>query len=216
MIDTLHDIQNGLAVGCLSALVAFVVALAIFLVCRSARTAMRSARISRLGSVLAAAFVGALAYYGGSKSIGSISYPRTNAEMALLANDGTSYVSNDVVRVGYLRHRILPDSADLNVWRRENGSTNDDAWVAQYVSTVGESPSPVLIDFQAATNFDWIVFTTWQPGPSVQTNGVLHSAWRGVPGPLNVRIFGVPIRTNVIEDGKLIAPPKKQTKGDNQ
>ena len=213
MIDTLHAIQQWLAVGCVEALVAFVVALALWLVCRSARTAMRRARITPLMAVLTAAFVGALAYYGGSKSI---SFPRTNAEMALLANDGTSYVSNDVVRVGYFRHRILPDSADLNVWRRENGSTNDDEWVAQYVSTVGASPSPVLIDFPAATNFDWIVFTTWQPGPSVQTNGVLHSAWRGVPGPLNVRIFGVPIRTHVIEDGNLIAPPKKQTKGDNQ
>ena len=213
MIDTLHAIQHCLAVGCLSALVAFVVSLAIFLVCRSFRTAMRSARISLIGSVLAAVFVAGLSYYGGSKSI---SFPITNAEMALLGNDGTSYVSNDVVRVGYVRHRILPDSADLNVWRRECSSTNDDAWVAQYVSTVGASPSPVMIDFPSATNFDWMVFTTWQPGPSVQTNGVLHSAWRGVPGPLNVRIFGVPIRTHVIEDGNLIAPPKKQTKGDNQ
>lgn len=213
MIDTLHAIQQWMAVGCLSALVAFMASLAIFLVCRSARTAMRSARISLLGYVLAAAFVGALSYYGGSKSI---SFPMTNAEMALLGNDGTSYVSNDVVRVGYFRHRILPDSADLNVWRRECSSTNDDEWVAQYVSTVGASPSPVMIDFPSATNFDWMVFTTWQPGPSVQTNGVLHSAWRGVPGPLNVRVFGVPIRTHVIEDGNLIAPPKKQTKGDNQ
>lgn len=213
MIDTLRAIQNGLAVGCVAALVAFLASLAIFLVCRSSRTAMRSARISRIGSVLAAVFVAALSYYGGSKSI---SFPITNAEMALLGNDGTSYVSNDVVRVGYFRHRILPDSADLNVWRRECSSTNDDAWVAQYVSTVGASPSPVMIDFPAATNFDWIVFTTWQPGPSVRTNGVLHSAWRGVPGPISVRVFGVPIRTHVIEDGNLIAPPKKQTKGDNQ
>ena len=209
MIDALHAIQHCLAVGCLSALVAFMVALALFLVCRSARAAMRSARISRLASVLAAVFVAALTHFAASKHI---IFPKTNSEIALLTNDGTSYVSNDVVRVGYLRHRILPDSADFNVWRRENGSTNDDAWVAQYVSTVGESPSPVLIDFPAAINFDWMVFTTWQPGPSVQTNGVLHSAWRGVPGPLNVRIFGVPIRTHVIEDGNLIAPPKKQTK----
>lgn len=213
MIDTLHAIQHCLAVGCLAALVAFVASLALFLVCRSARAAMRSARISRLASVLAAVFVAALTHFAASKHI---IFPRTNAEMALLADDGTSYVLNDEVRVGYFRHIILPDSADLNVWRRENGSTNDDAWVAQYVSTVGASPSPVLIDFPAATNFDWIVFTTWQPGPSVQTNGVMHSAWRGVPGPLNVRIFGVPIRTHVIEDGNLIAPPKKQTKGDNQ
>lgn len=213
MIDTLHDIQNWLAVGCVAVLVAFVVALAIFLVCRSARTAMRSARISRLGSVLAAVFVCKLTHYAVSKYI---SFPRTNAEIALLSNDGTSYVSNDVVRVGYVRHRILPDSADLNVWRREEGSTNDNAWVAQYVSTVGESPSPVMIYFPDATNFDWIVFTTWQPGPSVQTNGVLHSAWRGVPGPINVRLFGVPIRTHVIEDGNLIAPTKQQTKGDDK
>ena len=213
MIDTMHAIQHCLAVGCLSALVAFMVSLALYLVCRSGRTAMRSARKSLITSVLAAVFTCKLMHYAVSKHI---SFPRTNYEIELLTNDGTSYVSNDVVRVGYLRHRILPDSADLNVWRRENGSTNDDAWVAQYVSTVGDSPSPVMIDFPAATNFDWIVFTTWQPGPSVQTNGVLHSAWRGVPGPLNVRIFGVPIRTHVIEDGNLIAPPKKQTKGDNQ
>lgn len=213
MIDTLHAIQQGLAVCCVVALVAFVASLALFLVCRSARTVMRSARKSLITSVLAAVFTCKLTHYAVSKYI---SFPRTNAEMALLANDGTSYVSNDVVRVGYFRHRILPDSADFNVWRRECSSTNDDEWVAQYVSTVGASPSPVMIDFPAATNFDWIVFTTWQPGPSVQTNGVLHSAWRGVPGPLNVRIFGVPIRTHVIEDGNLIAPPKKQTKGDNQ
>lgn len=213
MIDTLHAIQQVLAVCCFAALATVMVVLALWRVWRTSLAAMRRVRISRMGSVLAVVFVATLTYYGGSKSI---SYPRTNAEIALLADDGTSYVSNDVVRVGYVRHRILPDSADLNVWRRENGSTDDDAWVAQLVTTVGAAPSPVLIDFPAATNFDWIVFTTWQPGPSVQTNGVLHSAWRGVPGPLNVRVFGVPIRTHVIEDDNLLAPPQPQTQGDHQ
>lgn len=213
MIETLHAIQQVLAVCCFAALATVMVVLALWRVWRTSLAARRRVRISRMGSVMAAVFVAALSYYGGSKSI---SYPRTNAEMALLADDGTSYVSNDVVRVGYVRHRILPDSADLNVWRRENGCTDDDAWVAQLVTTVGAAPSPVLIDFPAATNFDWIVFTTWQPGPSVQTNGVLHSAWRGVPGPLNVRVFGVPIRTHVIEDGKQLAPPQPPNQGDNQ
>lgn len=213
MIDTLHAIQQVLAVCCFAALATVMVVLALWRVWRTSLAAMRRVRISRMGSVLAVVFVAALSYYGGSKSI---SYPRTNAEIALLADDWTSYVSNDVVRVGYVRHLILPDSADLNVWRRENGSTDDDAWVAQLVTTVGAAPSPVLIDFPAATNFDWIVFTTWQPGPSVQTNGVLHSDWRGVPGPLNARVFGVPIRTHVIEDDNLLAPPQPQTQGDHQ
>ena len=206
MIDTLHAIQQVLAVCCFAALATVMVVLALWRVWRTSLAVRRRVRISRMGSVMAAVFVAALSYYGGSKSI---SYPRTNAEMALLTDDGTSYVSNDVVRVGYARHRILPDVADLNVWRRENGSTNDEDWVAQLVTTVGAQPSPILIDFPAATNFDWIVFTTWQPGPSVQTNGVLHSAWRGVPGPINVRVFGVPVRTHVIEDGTTIAPPQR-------
>lgn len=206
MIETLQGIQRLLALGCFGLLVVMLAAVAVWRLARSGRAAGRRVRVTRVGGVMAAVMVAAFVYYGGSKSI---TFPRTNAEMGLLADDGTSYVSNDVVRVGYTRHRILPDTADLNVWRRECGDTNDENWVAQFVSTVGESPSPVMIDFPAATNFDWIVFTTWQPGPSVQTNGVLHSAWRGVPGPLNVRIFGVPVRTRIIEDGTTIAPPQR-------
>ena len=206
MIETLQGVQRLLAVGCFGSLAVMLAAVAVWRLARSGRAAGRRVHMGRVGGVMAAVMVAAFVYYGGSKSI---TFPRTNAEMVLLADDGTSYVSNDVVRVGYTRHRILPDVADLNVWRRENGSTNDEDWVAQLVTTVGASPSPVLIDFPAATNFDWIVFTTWQPGPSVQTNGVLHSAWRGVPGPLNVRIFGVPVRTRVLEDGTTIAPPPR-------
>lgn len=206
MIETLQGIQRLLALGCFGLLVVMLAAVAVWRLARSGREAGRRVHMGRVGGVMAAVMVAAFVYYGGSKSI---TFPRTNAEMVLLADDGTSYVSNDVVRVGYARHRILPDVADLNVWRRDAASTNDEDWVAQLVTTVGASPSPVMIDFPAATNYDWIVFTTWQPGPSVQTNGVLHSAWRGVPGPLNVRIFGVPVRTRVLEDGTTIAPPQR-------
>lgn len=213
MIETLQGIQRLLALGCFGLLVVMLAAVAVWRLARSGRAAGRRVHVGRVGGLMAAVMVTGLVYYGGSKSI---TFPRTNAEMVLLADDGTSYVSTDVVRVGYVRHIILPDAADFNVWRRDVGNTNDEDWVAQLVTTVGASPSPVMIDCPAATNFDWIVFTTWQPGPSVQTNGVLHSAWRGVPGPLNVRVFGVPIRTHVIEDGNLLAPPQPQTQGDHQ
>ncbi len=206
MIETIANIQRVLAVVSFGLLAAVLVFLAVCRGFRSSRAARRRVDVTCVGGILSAVMVVAMVYYAGSKSL---TFPRTNSEMVLLADDGTSYVSNDVVRVGYTRHLILPDAADLNVWRRHVGNTNDDDWVAQLVTTIGDSPSPVMIDFPAATNYDWIVFTTWQPGPSVQTNGVLHSTWRGVPGLTGARIFGVPLRTHVIEDGNTIAPPQR-------
>ena len=212
MITTIHNWLVSIAILTLIAIMAVVIAC---LFARAGIIALRRARISRMGGVMAAIIVFGLTYYAGSKAVSSIQFPITNPDIFFLSNDGTSLVSEDNVRIGYKRHKILPDSADFNVWRREIGNTNDLDWVAEYVSTVGESPSPVVIPFANATNYNWIVFTTWQPSPTVQTNGVLHCAWRGVPGPVNVRLFAVPVRTYVISDGIQLSPPQPP-KGDNQ
>ncbi len=213
MITTIHNWIVSIAILTLIAIMAVVVAC---LFARAGILALRRVRISRMGGVMAAIIVFGLTYYAGSKAVSSfVQFPITNPDIFFLADDGTSLVSEDNVRIGYKRHQILPDSADFNVWRRKIGETNTIDWVAQYVSTVGESPSPVLIPFNNATNYEWIVFTTWQPSPTVQTNGVLHCSWRGVPGPYSVRLFGVPMRTYVISDGVQLAPPQPP-KGDDQ
>ena len=135
----------------------------------------RLARLWRRSPVECVAAVSLLCYcvaWGGGK----ITFPRTNAEYELLKDAG-SYATNDTLHVAYTAHAILPDTADLQVYRRAADSTNDADWAAAWASTVGASPSPFDLDIEGATNWNYAVFTTWQPAPAVQTNGVLHVDW---------------------------------------
>ncbi len=203
MMKLLTDIQNALMVAGVSAVCAVSAAFVLLSILAAIRDVSRNlpGKAACLAFLVSSAI---LMIFGGGK----ISFPRTNPDYELLADDGTSHVSNTVVRVGYTRHRILPDSADLNIWNIPAASTNDADWTEVLSTTVGASPSPIVISYPNATNYRWMVYTTWQPAPAVQTNGVLHALWTGTNRA--GRVFGVPVRSVVKEDGTIIAPPNKE------
>ena len=141
---------------------------------------------------------------------GNITYPATDPTTAYLRDDG-SFVTNDLVHVSFTRI-IVPDTATLCIDRRRVDSEGDDsAWTSHIETTFADFQVPQDIQFESATNWDWVVYTTWTPGPSVQTNGVWHAVW-GKDQKLH-RYF-IPLRTSVRVDGQVIATPK--SKEDNK
>lgn len=151
--------------------------------------------------LLAVAVVATL--YGGRK--GTVSYPRTDPTTAYLINAG-SYVTNDFVHISFTRV-IIPDSASLYIDRREVSSTNDADWVTHLSSTFGQFLVPQDVPCQNATNYDWLVYSDWTPGPSVQTNGVWHAMF-GLDRKTGRHI--IPIRSCIRVDSNVIATPKSK------
>lgn len=190
---------------CVGAVVA-AVALGAFLM-RSARVLRRALRPAQLAAFVVAACACAL-----FARKGRVTFPRTDADIAYLTDRG-SYVTNDYVRIDFARI-IAPDDAHVFVDARPVGLDGDDsAWVTIISSTFSEFAVPADIPFVNATNYDWMVYTTWAAGPAVQTNGVWHAMWgldkRG-------KAYLIPIRTAVRVDGETIATPKsKEDANDN-
>ena len=135
-----------------------------------------------------------------------VSYPRTDPTTAYLTDAG-SYVESDtdIVHIDF-RRIIVPDSAMLYVDRLRDGES-DEAWENVFAATFGETPIPLEITCQNATNYRWIVYTDWTPGPAVQTNGVWHANWAL---DRRARRYIIPLRTAVRVDGETIATPKSK------
>ena len=165
---------------------------------RSVRSKVKSANLAAL-----ALLGGALMLYGGRK--GTITYPYTDYETRYLTDAG-SYVTNDFVHVSFSRI-VAPSSAPFYLTYRQVDSTNDMDWVVYIATTFAEFTCPSNVPFANATNYDWIAYTTWTPGPTVQTNGVWHSYW-GKDKRLHTHI--IPVRSAVRVDGETIATPKSK------
>lgn len=145
--------------------------------------------------------------YGGRK--GRVTYPQTDPTAAYIVDAG-SYVTNDYVHVNFTRI-IAPDSATLYIDRREVSSTNDADWVTHLTTTFSQFQVPQDIPFSCATNWDWVVYTDWTPGPTVQTNGVWHAMF-GLDRKSGNHI--IPVRSCIRLDTEVIATPK--SKEDNK
>lgn len=145
-----------------------------------------------------------LTIYAGTKQ-GSISYPFTDPEQRYLIDSG-SYVTNNAIYVSFERV-IAPANAPLLIDRRPISSTNDLEWVNFTNTTFSAFNQPQTIAFQSATNFNWVVYTTWTPGPYVKTNGVWHAYW-GVDKKTGTHL--IPVRTCVREGSTVIATPKSK------
>ena len=150
------------------------------------------------------AFLGTVfALYAGRK--GRITYPYVDYEQRWLVDNG-SYVTNDAIHVAFSRY-VVPASADFYISFRQVDSTNDYEWAVFTNTTFAAFTVPADIEYPAATNYDWICYTTWTPGPTVQTNGVWHSYW-GRDKKLHTHF--IPIRSAVRVDGETIATPKSK------
>lgn len=201
----IEAIVNGFGAACLwLGLIAMlaVAGVAIILnwrrIARAARPKVRGVTAAVLG-----AFGVVCVIYAGRK--GTITYPYVDYEMRYLVDSG-SYVASNIVHVAFSRY-VVPASADFFISYRDVESTNDLDWVVFTNTTFSAFAVPCDIEYPAATNYDWICYTTWTPGPTVQTNGVWHSYW-GRDKKLHTHL--IPIRSAVRVDGETIATPKSK------
>ena len=168
-------------------------------------------RKSKVQGILAAAAVGGAVKYGGSKGTRNVSFPRTDIEQAYLIDSG-SYVTNDLVHVSFSTFLVPQDAwIVLDYW--PDGSTNETDIVTAYTATLAEFPQPLDFPFENAISNRWYCYTTWTPGPAVQTNGVWQTIW--MTDRIDNR-FLIPIRTRIEVDGESVAPPTPATEQEQE
>lgn len=195
-----------LAFACATAAVVLLACCAVALCWRTIADAWDRAHGGKTARWVFVAAAAVATMYGGAKHrTGGVSYPYTDPEARYLADAG-SYVTNDAVYVAFTR-LIAPASAPLMIDYRQIDRTNATDWVTYLSTTFAAFDQPQLIRFPAATNYDWAVYTTWTPGPTVQTNGVWHAYW-GVDRKGGG--YMIPVRTCVRDDGEVIATPKSR------
>lgn len=181
------------------------------LFCVSGEALARLCRLfgkSKVQGVMATAAIVCGVMYGGSKGTytRSVSFPRTDIEQAYLTDTG-SYVTNDLVHVSFNTFLVPQDAwIVLDYW--PDGSTNETDIVTAYTATLAEFPQPLDFPFENAISNRWYCYTTWTPGPAVQTNGVWQTIW--MTDRIDNR-FPIPIRTRVEVDGERVAPPTPAT-----
>lgn len=135
----------------------------------------------------------------------NVRFPRTDPQISYLTDRG-SYSTEDSVHIDFTRI-IVPDTATWYLDRRGLSSTNDADWVTFASGTFAEWRPPLDLPCENATNYNFMVYTDWTPGPSVVTNGVWHAMW----GKDQKRMaFFIPLRTAVRVDGEVIATPKSK------
>lgn len=169
-----------------------------------------------LGTSAAAALVAVLGvYYGGGKNTRPVSFPRTDMNVAYLVDAG-SYATNDLVHVAFTSY-LIPQTALIFLAYWPDGSTNEEDMVTAYSATRAEFPNPLDFAFENAISNRWYCYTTWTPGPAIQTNGVWESTW--MTDRLENRCL-IPIRTAIEVDGEKIAPqspnPRKKEDEDDE
>ena len=152
-------------------------------------------------------FVAGMIVYGSTKA--RVTYPMTEAGRAYLVDRG-SYVTNDFVHIDFER-RIVPDDAALVIERRGVDSTNDTDWAEFLRTTFAAFAVPTDLPCAGATNWMWIVYADWAPGPSVHTNGILEAKWgvsaRDAAHRAERLAVGVPAQTTVWADGEMLGTP---------
>ncbi len=198
MNDLVAIYQHALVTGCACALAALALVALLHVLGRSMHV-VRMALSARELIVFGA--LAGVCCWAAQKQL--VTFPRTDPTQAYLVDNG-SWVEGDLVHVDY-RTIIVPSSASLLVDRRPLSSTSDADWVNHLATTIGEFRPPVEFEFAGATNYRWIVYTTWTPGPAVQTNGVWHANWAR---DRRTGAHIIPLRTAVRVDGATIATPK--------
>ena len=195
--------------GCVMAVLS-VIALAL-VVRRYVRDIVKAQGGSKTAKRVTAVVLSACFAFGvleGISKSGIIGYSDANAGEGWWLRDNPedkSYVTNDYVHISFER-RIIPDEASVFVDYRPADSTNDSEWVTLVQSTFAAFPNPTNIPFANAVSNSWHVYSDWTPGPSVQTNGILHADWgksrRDASERARGLAVGIPAQTRVALDGK--------------
>lgn len=199
MNDFIDLYQRVLVIGCGLSLVALSVVVLLHLCGSSLRAVIRAltGRELMLFAVLAS-----ICTWAAQKRL--VTFPRTDPTQTYLTDRG-SWVDGDLVHIDFTRI-IVPDSATMFVDRR-NLSDTSDKWENHLAAPFGEIRLPLEFEHPTATNYAWIVYTDWTPGPAVQTNGVWHANWAR---DRRTGAYIIPLRTAVRVDGATIAMPKSK------
>lgn len=144
-----------------------------------------------------------LTLYAGAKWMPTVTYPAVGDVNYLI--DRGSYVTNDYVHIDFSTV-VIPTNANLYIFRKALDIA-EAQWVEHLETTIGEFNPPQDIYFPTASNYNWMVFSDWTPGPAVETNGVWHAYW-GLD--LRRREKLIPVRTCVRIDSDVIATPKSK------
>lgn len=104
-----------------------------------------------------------------------VQFPFTDPESRYLYDLG-SVVSNDFVHVNFSPSAVLPQTAPILL--EYSDGTNLTAWTTYTNATLATFPRPLDFYFPGAISNVWMCYTTWTPGPSVQTNGIAQIFWQ--------------------------------------
>lgn len=204
--DGLAIIFQGVVMyGCIAGLLVLA-CIALYCVCRRAFVIAR--RALGPGELVAFVLAAGVCCWAAQKQL--VRFPRTDPTTAYIIDHG-SYVESedDLVHIDFRRF-VVPDSANLYIDRIEQSKgvpVEGAEFVNHITTTFAEARPPIEFVYPNATNYRWIVYTDWTPGPAVQTNGVWHANW-GLDR--RARKFLIPLRTAVRVDGETIATPKSK------
>ncbi len=141
----------------------------------------------RLRGIFLLAVIGATMYGGSKGFVGSVTFEQTDPEVWYLRDAGSA-VSNDYVHIAFTKNVIVPDSAFVYVDALESCYTNASDWAEHAIQvwgapigetgTLADGVRSFDIPFDNATNYNFLVYTDWTPGPVTHTNGVAYVTWQ--------------------------------------
>ena len=154
--------------------------------------------------------------YGGVKFYRYLKIPRTDPDVQNIVDHG-SYITNDCAYISFNTVGLPPDAPILVAYAPADATNESQVvtvadltlaeWLVQFP---GEDGADVTARFawdtslgDRADEYQWYLYTTWTPAPSVHTNGVLNCY-----GIKLDNLGGVLKRTVLIENGRIISPDK--------
>lgn len=208
-----YEIYQTVLTGiCTSFLMLFALAVGIAVAAVYIAPVIRWIKKHKADAVLVAPFVLGIILYGGSK--GTVSYPYTDVEQRYLYDAG-SYVTNGYVHIAFTA-LLLPPTATIYAYSRPHGSTNDLEWAERMIAGLGEMTKTGNVYerdvyFEGAEDSDVQVFTDYQVGPAVHTNGVAVVMWKKSGN--RPREKAAMVRTGIWIEGVRYAPDAGLTNG---
>ena len=204
-----HDeIVNCIMDVCLYALAAIITYCALWFFFKHITPIIVWVRKHNLRALFLAPFVFACIICGATKArVGTVTYPYTDPESRYLIG-GDSYTTNDYVHLQFTKSAVVPNTAWLWVEGCPISITNQSEWadnsILAYSNQFANIVTPFDIYYPSATNYNWIVYTDWTPGPVTHTNGVAYVAWRIGVGKMTNDIAIT--RTGVYTNDVRVAP----------
>jgi hypothetical protein len=152
--------------------------------------------------------------YGGVKFFRYLKIPRTDPDVQNIVDHG-SYITNDCAYISFNTVGLPPDAPILVAYAPPEATNESqvvtvaDLTLTQWrVQFPGKDGADVTARFawntslgDRADEYQWYLYTTWTPAPSVHTNGVLNCYGIKVGD-----IGGVLKRTVLIENGRILSP----------